>query len=164
MSLGPGVALSPDDFKQALTRWASGVTIVTARDGGEVHGMTVSAFASVSLDPPLVLVCADKSSNTNALIQRAGVFTVNVLAVGQEALSNKFASKKDEWRRFEELDCDDGATGCPRIPGAAVALDCKVEQTVDAGDHLVYIGRVEGVTFTDAEPLVYHRSAYKTLV
>jgi flavin reductase (DIM6/NTAB) family NADH-FMN oxidoreductase RutF len=157
------VALSPDDFKQALARWASGVTIVTARHGREVHGMTVSAFSSVSLEPPLVLVCADKSSNTNALIQRAAVFTVNVLARGQDSLSNKFASKKDEWRRFDGLECPDGATGCPRIPGAAVALDCTVEQTIDAGDHLVYIGRVQDVAFSDAAPLVYYRSSYRTL-
>ena len=158
------MALSSEDFRQALARWASGVTIVTARHGDETHGMTVSAFASVSLDPPLVLVCADKSSNTNALIQRAGVFTVNVLAHGQDALSNKFASKKDEWRRFEGIVCADGATGCPRIPGAAVTLDCRVEQTVDAGDHFVYIGRVEDVALSDAAPLVYYRSAYRTLV
>jgi flavin reductase (DIM6/NTAB) family NADH-FMN oxidoreductase RutF len=157
------VALAPDDFKQALARWPSGVTIVTARHGGEVHGMTVSAFSSVSLEPPLVLVCADKTSNTNALIQRAGVFTVNVLARGQEALSTKFASKKEEWQRFDGLACSDGATGCPRIPGAAVALDCRVEQCVDAGDHFVYIGRVEAVAFSDAAPLVYYRSGYRAL-
>jgi flavin reductase (DIM6/NTAB) family NADH-FMN oxidoreductase RutF len=156
-------ALSPDDFKQALARWASGVTIVTARHGADVHGMTVSAFSSVSLDPPLVLVCADKASNTNALIQRAGVFSVSVLAQGQEALSNKFASKKEEWRRFDGLACSDGVSGCPRIPGAAVALDCTVEQTVDAGDHFVYIGRVEAVAISDAPPLIHYRAAYRAL-
>ena len=157
------MAVAADSFKQALARWASGVTIVTARHGADVHGMTVSAFASVSLEPPLVLVCADKTSNTNALIQRSGVFSVNVLARGQEALSNKFASKKQEWERFVGLECKDGATGCPRIPGAAVALDCTVTQTVDAGDHLVYIGYVEDAAVTDSAPLVYYRAAYHTL-
>lgn len=152
--------VAAEAFKQALARWASGVTIVTARCGDEVHGMTVSAFASVSLEPPLVLVCAEKTSNTNALIQRSGVFTVNVLARGQEALSNKFASKKQERERFVGLECKDGATGCPRIPGAAVAIDCKVTQTVDAGDHLVYIARVEAADVTDSPPLVYYRAAY----
>ncbi len=157
------MAVAADSFKQALARWASGVTIVTARHGADVHGMTVSAFASVSLDPPLVLVCAEKTSNTNALIQRSGVFTVNVLARGQDELSNKFASKKQEWERFVGLECKDGATGCPRIPGAAVALDCRVTQTIDAGDHLVYIAHVEDAAFTDAAPLVYYRSTYQTL-
>src|SRR5262245_48321484 len=133
------MSIAAETFRQALQRWASGVTIVTARHGSEVHGMTVSAFSSVSLDPPFVLVGADKTSNTNALMARSGLFTVNVLARGQEALSNKFASKKQEWERFVGLDCKDGATGCPRIPGAAVVLDCRVTQTVDAGDHLIYI-------------------------
>jgi flavin reductase (DIM6/NTAB) family NADH-FMN oxidoreductase RutF len=157
------MTVAPEAFKQALARWASGVTIVTSRHGAEVHGMTVSAFSSVSLDPPLVLVCADKTSNTNALIQRSGVLSISVLALGQEALSNKFASKRQEWERFVGLDCKDGATGCPRIPGAAVALDCRVTQTVDAGDHLVYIAHVEDAAVTDARPLVYYRSAYHTL-
>ncbi len=157
------MALAAETFKQALARWASGVTIVTSRHGAEVHGMTVSAFSSVSLDPPLVLVCADKTSNTHALIERSGVFTVSVLARGQDALSNRFASKKQERERFVGLACPTGATGCPRIPGAAVALDCRVTRSVDAGDHVVYIGHVEDAAVSDAPPLVYYRSAYHTL-
>ena len=87
--------VTADEFKRALGRWATGVTIVTARDGERIHGMTVSAFNEVSLDPPLVLVCADRSSNTLPVIRAGGVFAVNVLARDQEALSNRFASKKD---------------------------------------------------------------------
>ena len=87
------------EFRSALSRWASGVTIVTSAAGGRIHGMTVSAFASVSLDPPLVLVCADRTSDTLAVIEASGVFAANVLSAGQQALSNRFATKKDEHLR-----------------------------------------------------------------
>lgn len=150
-------------FREALGHWASGVTIVTARHGDHVHGMTVSAFSSVSLEPPLILVCAEKTSNTNGVIEQGNVFCVNVLAQGQDELSNKFASKKYEDVRFEGLVCEDGATGCPHIPGAAVTLDCSVTQKVDAGDHFVYIGRVDDAAVSERDPLVYHKGAYRKL-
>jgi flavin reductase (DIM6/NTAB) family NADH-FMN oxidoreductase RutF len=154
-----------ESFKRALGSWASGVTIVTSQHGGERLGMTVSAFSSVSLAPPLVLVCADKGSNTNALIQKSHAFTVNVLAAGQSALSNLFADKKRESIRFDGLDCKSGATGCPRLPGVLAVLDCRVREAVDAGDHWVYIGDVEAAEIAaDKDPLVYHRGAYKGLV
>jgi len=89
------MAVSADEFKSALGRWATGVTIVTACDGERVHGMTVSAFTEVSLEPPLVLVCADKTSNTLPFIEAGRAFAVNMLSSGQQALSNKFASKNE---------------------------------------------------------------------
>jgi flavin reductase (DIM6/NTAB) family NADH-FMN oxidoreductase RutF len=150
-------------FKRVLSSWASGVTIVTSRHRDHVHGMTVSAFSSVSLDPPLVLVCADKSSNTNDLIRKSRVFSVNVLQQGQEELSNRFASKKHEDVRFEGLECGEGATGCPHVPGAFATLDCRVTRAVDAGDHWVYIASVEGAEANDACPLLYYRGAYRKL-
>jgi flavin reductase (DIM6/NTAB) family NADH-FMN oxidoreductase RutF len=156
------VPLDAERFRQVLGAWASGVTIVTSRHGDHVHGMTVSAFCSVSLDPPLVLVCADKASNTHELIARAGVFSVSVLAQGQGELSNRFASKRYEDVRFEGLECEPGATGCPRIPGAFAWLDCSVSQAVDAGDHWIYVGQVEDASLADAEPLLYFRGAYRS--
>lgn len=155
------MAVSPEEFKQLCGRWTTGVTIVTARDGDTVHGMTVSAFSEVSLDPPLVLVCADKSSNTHPLIEGGGVFAVNVLARGQEELSNRFASKKDEWRRFEGLDTDTGVTGAPILQGTVGAFDCRVAAAHDAGDHVLYVGRVEWLRVDPAaEPLLYQSGAY----
>lgn len=153
--------VSAEAFKDALRRWPSGVTIVTSRAGDRIHGMTVSAFASVSLDPPLVLVCADKASNTHGLVAEAGIFAVNVLAAGQEALSNRFASKKDEHRRFEGVPWKVAATGAPILEGVVVALDCRVVAAHDAGDHVIYVGRVESAEMRDAEPLVYHAGAYR---
>ncbi len=156
--------VDPETFKKTLGCWASGVTIVTSQFGAERLGMTVSAFSSVSLSPPLVLVCADKTSNTNALIQKSRAFTVNVLSAEQGALSNLFADKKREAIRFDGLDCTTGATGCPHLPGALSALDCHVRDEIDAGDHVVYIALVEAAEFDSArEPLVYFRGAYKSL-
>ena len=157
------MAIDGELYKQLVASWASGVTIVTSRDGERIQGMTVSAFNEVSLDPPLCLVCADKETITNELIQASGVFTVSVLAEEQDALSNKFASKKDEHRRFENLDCETGTTGCARIPDAVAWLDCQVRQTVDAGDHCVYIGEIHAADVSDRPPLLYFRQAYRKL-
>lgn len=154
------MAFDSEKFKQVLGRWATGVTIVTTRHEGLIHGMTVSAFNEVSLDPPLVLVCADKSSDTHAVIGRGEVFAVNLLAEGQQDLSNRFARSKDEHLRFEGLECKDGATGCPHIPGALGTLDCRVVQVVEAGDHVIYIGEVEAADAHDHEPLLYFRGRY----
>jgi len=154
------VAIDPELFKRVFASWPSGVTIVTSRDGERIQGMTASAFTEVSLDPPLVLVCADKSTITNELIRASGVFSVSILAEGQRALSDKFASKKDEQRRFEGLNCQEGATGCARIPGALAWMDCKVVQTVDAGDHHVYIGEIKAADVTGQDPLLHFRSSY----
>ena len=101
---GSRMTVSTEIFRSLLGSWATGVTVVTACDGDRVHGMTVSAFSEVSLEPPLVLVCAEQAANTRPFIDAGGVFAVNVLAQDQEAISNRFASKKDEWRRFESLD------------------------------------------------------------
>ena len=149
-----------DEFKRSLGCWATGVTIVTARAGDHIHGMTVSAFAEVSLDPPLVLVCADKSSNTHPVIAEGGVFAVNVLARDQEQLSNRFASKKDEDKRFDGLEIESGPTGAPLLPGTVAALDCRVVAAHDAGDHVIYLGEVQEVRSSDREPLLYVRGSY----
>ncbi len=156
--------VAADAFRSALRRWASGVSIVTSRAGDTVHGMTVSAFSSVSLDPPLVLVCADKASNTLSVIDAGGVFAVNLLGARQQALSNLFASKDDEDRRFEGLDWSAAVTGSPILPGALASLDCRVEPAHDAGDHVIYVGRVEAVVEGEGEaPLVYYAGAYRSL-
>jgi flavin reductase (DIM6/NTAB) family NADH-FMN oxidoreductase RutF len=155
--------VSTDALKQVFSRWATGVTVVTARAGDRIHGMTVSAFSEVSLDPPLVLVCADKTSNTHPLIAEGGVFAVNILASDQAELSNRFASEKDEHRRFVGLDTESGRTGAPLLAGALAALDCTVVAAHDAGDHVIYVGRVEEVRSSDGEPLLYYDRGYRRL-
>ena len=157
------MAVNADDFKHALRRWPSGVTVVTARAGETIHGMTVSAFSSVSLDPPLVLVCADKASNTHPVIAEGRVFAAHILAQGQEGLSHRFASKADEWRRFEGIDWKSGVTGAPILPGALAVLDCRVVAAHDAGDHVIYVGEVESVLLSEAEPLLWYGGRYRSL-
>ena len=152
-----------DDFKKALSCWATGVTIVTSRAGDRIHGMTVSAFTEVSLDPPLVLVCADKTSNTHPLIAEGGVFAVNVLSRDQTALAERFASKKDEHRRFIGLEYESGKTGAPLLAGTSATLDCTLVDTHNAGDHVIYVGRVEWVQSSEREPLLYVGSAFRAL-
>jgi flavin reductase (DIM6/NTAB) family NADH-FMN oxidoreductase RutF len=154
------MTISAEDFKRALSRRASGVAVLTARSGDRIHGMTVSAFTEVSLDPPLVLVCADKASNTLPVIRAGGVFAINVLARDQQELSHRFALKRDEDKRFDGLETDVGRTGAPLLRGVAVNIDCRVVAEHEHGDHVVYIGRVEEVRSFEREPLLYFRGAY----
>jgi 3-hydroxy-9,10-secoandrosta-1,3,5(10)-triene-9,17-dione monooxygenase reductase component len=155
------VPVSSDSLRNVLGRRAATVAIATARVGERVHGMTVTAFTEVSLDPPLVLVCADKSSDTHPVIAEGGVFALNLLASDQAVLSNRFASKEDEERRFEGIVWETEATGAPILPGTLGALDCRVVAAHEAGDHVIYIGRIEAIRVADdREPLLYHRGSY----
>jgi flavin reductase (DIM6/NTAB) family NADH-FMN oxidoreductase RutF len=133
------MAVGEDLFKQCLRRWASGVTIVTSRLGDEIHGMTVSAFSSVSAEPPLVLVCANKKSKTHAMISSSEIFNVHVLASGQQEL------------------------GAPILEGALAVLECKLVSTYEEGSHTIYVGHVESAEVTDSEPLVYFQGGYRAI-
>jgi flavin reductase (DIM6/NTAB) family NADH-FMN oxidoreductase RutF len=157
------MGVDAEQFKAAMSVRAAGVAIVTSREGGRVHGMTVSDLCGVSLHPPRVLVCADKSSETHALIQRSGIFAASLLAADQEALARRFASKEDEYRRFEGLHCDTAVTGAPLIPGAVASFDCRVVACHDAGDHVIYVGEVEAIQRGEGAPLVYYASRYRRL-
>lgn len=157
------MSVSAAQFRAALGHWASGVAVVTSAAGGRVHGMTVTAFASASLEPPLVLVCADRSSRTLEVIEAGGVFAVNVLGAAQRALAERFASKADEDRRFEGLRWSPGVTGAPRIEGSVAALDCRVVAAHGAGDHVIVVGRVEDAQVHGGEPLLYGDGAYREL-
>ena len=155
--------IDADSYRSALGLWATGVTIITARADEEIHGMTASDFAGVSLDPPLVMVCADKNANTLGVIEKGRNMCVNLLAAGQDALSDKFASKEEEWTRFEGLDCASAKTGAPLIPGALASLDCEVVALHDAGDHVIVVGQVEEVVQGEGEPLLYYAGSYRGL-
>jgi 3-hydroxy-9,10-secoandrosta-1,3,5(10)-triene-9,17-dione monooxygenase reductase component len=155
------VPVAPDALRELLGRRAAAVAIVTSRVGERVHGMTVTAFTEVSLEPPLVLVCADLASNTHPVIAAGGVFALNLLSDGQVELSKRFASKKDEDRRFEGLAWESAATGAPILPGVLGALDCRVVAAHETGDHVIYVGQVEALHFfPEREPLLYQRGTY----
>jgi flavin reductase (DIM6/NTAB) family NADH-FMN oxidoreductase RutF len=154
------LSFSQAELKNVYARWATGVTIVTARAGDRIHGMTVSAFTEVSLEPPLVLVCIERTSKTQPVIAEAGSFAVNILARGQEALAKRFACNGAEDRRFSDLHYETGVTGAPLVAGSVASLDCRLETTHEAGDHIIYIGEVIGLQLSDGDPLLFYNRGY----
>ena len=158
------MAVSPDDFKASLGCRATGVSIVTSKNGDVVHGMTVSDFISVSLEPPLVLVSASKTARTLEVILAGKCFGLNILADDQQELSNLFSSKEKEDIRFEGLETHEAVTGAPLLPGARASLDCTLAATHEAGDHILCIGQVEHVTVRERAPLVDYQGRYRSLV
>ncbi len=157
------MAIDQEAFKEALRGWASGVTVVTARSGDKMHGMTVSAFSSVSADPPLVLVCANRTSTTHGIIEEGGVFAVNILASHQQEVSNIFASSQHEDTRLQRVKWSEGKTGAPLIDEALASLECKVSSAHREGSHTIYVGHVQEVHTSDAKPLLYYQGGYRSL-
>jgi flavin reductase (DIM6/NTAB) family NADH-FMN oxidoreductase RutF len=157
------LSVSQAELKDVYARRATGVAIVTARAGDRIHGMTVSAFTEVSLEPPLVLVCLDRTTNTQRVIAEGGCFAVNILARDQEALARRFACDDAEDRRFSGIDCETGATGAPLLAGSVASLDCRLEATHEAGDHIVYVGEVVGLHLSDGDPLLFYDRGYRGL-
>jgi flavin reductase (DIM6/NTAB) family NADH-FMN oxidoreductase RutF len=155
------MSLDPDLFRAVLGRFASGITVVTAAEDGRDHGMTVSAFASLSLDPPLILVCIAKNATMAPLMARAETFAVNILSGTQEALSRRFAGTADD--RFASVEASRGPRGNALLAGALATLECGVFARHDAGDHTIVVGRVETAAAHDARPLLYYRGGYATL-
>jgi flavin reductase (DIM6/NTAB) family NADH-FMN oxidoreductase RutF len=155
------VAVEESRFKQALSYFASGVTVVTTEFEEKRYGLTVSAFCSVSLRPPLVLVCIEKSVRAHDLIPRAEKFAVNVLAANQEDISNRFASRIDD--RFAGVATHTGLLGIPLIDGAIASLECRLYDTLPGGDHTIFIGEVVSAELHQPDPLLYFRSGYHRL-
>jgi flavin reductase (DIM6/NTAB) family NADH-FMN oxidoreductase RutF len=156
------VSVDPDEFRSVLGRFASGVAVLTARDaGGLDHGMTVSALCSVSLVPPLVLVCIDRSADMHNLLRNATHFGVSILEEGQEALSRRFAELPSN--RFDGVGYSRGETGVILLDDALAHLECKRIDRHDAGDHTIYIGEVERAEAIPGRPLLYYRGGYTQL-
>ena len=157
------MALTPTEFRTALRSFAAGVTVVTTRDQeGRPSGLTASAFTSVSLDPPLVLVCVDHAATAHPAFRAHGWFAVNVLRREQETLSRRFAESGGD--KFRGVPCHEGETGLPLLDGALATLECRVVDTHEAGDHTIFIGRVEAATIGGGRPLVYFHGSYHGLV
>lgn len=153
--------IPPFEFRQTLGRFASGVTVITAADGEERRGMTASAFVSVSLIPPLILVSVDHRAQMHALLSRPEVerFGVSILSVAQRHLSDHFAGRPGPeeavpWFTHE---------GLPLIGGSVAQLVCRKGDVIPAGDHTLYLGLVEYARYTDDDPLVYFRGQYHEL-
>lgn len=148
-------------FRHVLGRFASGVTVVTMAYAGESSGLTVSAFSSVSLAPPLILICIDKQSSTLGLLRNSQAFVVNVLSAEQSALSNHFASKSAE--KLAGIPHHTGRLGAPVLSHTLAHMECKLVSEVDGGDHFVYIGQIEEAAYDEEKlPLLYYHGSYGT--
>jgi 3-hydroxy-9,10-secoandrosta-1,3,5(10)-triene-9,17-dione monooxygenase reductase component len=157
-----GVVLTAEEFKRAMAQFASGVTIVTTWDAErQPTGLTASAFTSVSLDPPLVLVCVAHSAQSYPALRAAPRFAVNVLAAGQEPLSNRFATSTNGAEKFAGVAFHPGQLGLPLIDDAVAQIECATVHAYPGGDHTIFVGRVEACTCRpEAEPLLYFRGRY----
>lgn len=154
--------LDPSTYRATLGRFASGITIVTARDAdGRDVGMTVSAFSSLSLEPPLVLVCIDNGASVAPVLEQCESFAVNILAEDQEPLSRRFAER--ELDRFEGVGIARGASGLALLDGALAQIECRVSSRTPAGDHTILIGEVTATSLRDGNPLLYYRGGYGRL-
>ena len=162
------MTVSPEIFREVLGSFATGVTVVTTRLGDRIHGTTVSSFASVSLIPPLVLICVDHTSESHDLIAQSKIFAVNILREGQSglsaSLSNKATAGLAAKHSLNEVSHAPGVTGSPILDERLAYADCRVINSVEAGDHTIYIGRVEDAgTNPIGTPLVYFRGRYTEL-
>jgi len=158
------MVLNATEFRKAMRCFATGVTIVTIDLDGEVHGMTANAFASVSLDPLLVLVCVDHSTRTHAHLHAKKRFGVNILCDDQRAISEYYANPE---RTHERAEAEAGARfdrtlqGTPMLHGSLAYLECRLHSAQDAGDHTIFIAEVEDVVVNDGDPLLFSQGRYR---
>jgi flavin reductase (DIM6/NTAB) family NADH-FMN oxidoreductase RutF len=152
------MTLDPDEFRAVLGRFASGVTVLTARHGDTDHGMTVSAFCSVSLEPPLILACVDKTAEMAGILPRVETFGINILAEGQEALSRRFSELPAG--RFDGIGFERGECGVVLLDDALAHLECRLVASHDAGDHVIHVAEVQRATCRKDRPLLYYRGGY----
>src|SRR5208282_2756702 len=158
------MSLSATEFRKAMGCFATGVTILTLDLESEVHGMTANAFASVSLDPPLVLVCVDHSTRTHAHLYARKRFGINVLGEDQRAISEYYARAE---RTHENAEAEAGARfdrtkhGTPILYGSLAYLECRLHSAEVAGDHTIFIAEVEDVVVREGDPLLFFRGKYR---
>lgn len=158
------MSIDPSTFRAVMGRFASGVTVVTTCEGSRRLGITVNAFTSVSLDPPLVLICIDRSSRLHDILLRTRIFAVNFLSEDQARVSTCFASpSKERYDTFCGVASHTEATGAPVFDESLGFVDCRIVDVYPGGDHSIVVGRVEALAMSDGEPLLYFRSHYLNL-
>ena len=154
--------VTDDAFRMTCSRFATGVAIATVEaEGGALHGMTINSFTSVSMDPPLILICVEHGCNLLPIFSRSGRYGLSVLRRSQEALSVRFAIRGHD--RFDGVESVAGRTGIRLIPGALAYFECSVREMVEAGDHTVVIGTVDHCEAHEGEPLLFFDSAYRRM-
>jgi flavin reductase (DIM6/NTAB) family NADH-FMN oxidoreductase RutF len=156
------LSVSPDEFRAVLGRFSSGVTVVTTKaDDGTDHGMTVSAFCSVSLDPPLVLICIEKTASSHPELTAASGFVVNILSAKQEQLARRFAIVDTD--RFEGVGFTRSTKGYAVLDDVLAVIECDRLSTCDGGDHTIILGEVQATRAESGTPLLYYRGGYAQL-
>ena len=165
------MSFTAPEFRRALARFATGVTVVTTVFEGKFYGLTVSAFCSVSLNPFLVLISIEKTSQTHDILHKSQVYAVNILTVQQQYLSERFARKDVEGgKTFDDIKLHTAETGAPLFDEALAYIDCRVVAAYDGGDHTLFLGEVVNLYYNDQAdpsgqelpPLLYFRSHYCT--
>jgi flavin reductase (DIM6/NTAB) family NADH-FMN oxidoreductase RutF len=159
---GRPAPVSSEEFRRACGRFPTGVTIATVLDAdGQPHGLTVSSFTSVSLDPPLISICLGHAVSLIDTFRAASLFGINILAEDQHLLSERFARKGHD--RFQDVSWSPGESGVPLIDGVLAAIECQVEQRIPAGDHDIFVGRMVATRVRDGAPLLHFSGAYRRL-
>jgi flavin reductase (DIM6/NTAB) family NADH-FMN oxidoreductase RutF len=148
-------------FKLALSHFASGITVVTTEWEGKPYGMTVASFASLSLHPPLVIICIEKSVKSHDAIAASRKFGVNILAAQQADVANRFASRIDD--KFTGVTWANGALGVPVIANALATIECTLRDQLPGGDHSIFVGEVVATAVREGEPLLYFRGGYREM-
>ena len=148
-------------FKLAMSHFPSGVTVVTTEHDGHLYGMTVASFASVSLHPPLVLICIENSVKTHDAIAAAQKFGVSILSAEQAEISSRFASRTED--KFSGVPLASGELGVPLIAGALTTIECELYDQLPGGDHSIFVGRVLAAHTGEGVPLLYFRSGYREM-
>jgi flavin reductase (DIM6/NTAB) family NADH-FMN oxidoreductase RutF len=159
------MAPSKEHFRKAMSRFATGVTVITTTLDGEMHGMTANAVTSLSLDPMLLLVCVDKNADSHDILSKAGVFAVNILSESQADLSNRFAKKEfDGAHDMDDVPHSIAESGAPIIDGAIAYIDCRTITEHHGGDHTIFIGEVlDARELNGAAPLLFYTAKYSRL-
>lgn len=156
------MAITKEEFRAALGRFASGVTVVTTKnDSGKLFGITVSAFCSVSLEPPLILVCIEKRAGSHHAFQESKAFVVNILREDQQSVSNHFASHLED--KFANVEYDTGIENLPVLRNCLANLECRLHDSHESGDHTIFIGQIEKAAVNEENPLIYWHGKYREI-
>ena len=154
--------IEKNELRRVMGHFATGVTVITTlRASGEIHGLTANAFTSLSLEPPLVIVCVDKKAESYPCFDESRIFTVNILSAEQEGVSRRFAVSGGE--KFQGISYRTGANGAPILDNTLGYIECKVTASHDGGDHTIYIGEVEQAEVHEAKPLLFFRGGYREI-
>lgn len=157
------MAIDNQEFKNVLKLWASGVSVVTTNSAAGEQGMTATSFASVSMDPPQILVCINDSAETGDAIMETKKFAINILTAAQEQVSNQFAGGSSMQERFANVVWHKGDLDVPVLDEALASMECTVVQQVRAGTHWVIIGEIQSTQCQSGDPLLYFNSSYRKI-